>query len=134
MKMHPTWWHKTKRTLSVVSYLKRTTLSKVLVYSLGRYAVFTSQFVFLLLFFGINTPLPELYVGVALTYLITTVVPSFTFAEFGIREVVALQILSVHSDQEIGILLASLSVWIINIIVPALIGQIIILTEKTTSV
>ncbi len=134
MKMNSKWWAKTKRTLSVVSYLRLTTLSKVLYFSMMRYFVFTSQFVLLLLFFGIEMPLIDLYAGVALTYLITTVIPSFTMAEFGIREVVALQVLGVATHQELAVLLASLAIWLINIIVPALIGQILLLTQKRRAI
>jgi hypothetical protein len=75
----------------------------------------------------VDTSFIDLFTGVAVIYLITTIIPSISLAEFGVREVVALQVFQVEGEAELGVLYASILVWFINILLPALIGQVIIL-------
>ena len=120
-------WRKFKKTLLALRYLNSSKLLVVLLVSLFRYAVFTFQFASILYFFDVENSMLTLFSGVAVVYLITTIVPSVTLAEFGIREVVALQVFRTDGSAEIGVLYASLLIWLINILLPALIGQLIVL-------
>ena len=133
LKSQPFFWSKTKRTLTAVKYLNSQRLIIVLATSLLRYAVFTFQFAAVLYYFDIASSFHQLFTGVAVVFLISTVVPSITLAEFGVREIVALQVFQVKEDAELGVLYASVFIWLVNIIIPALVGQVIILTSKKTT-
>ena len=95
-----------------------------------RYFVFTTQFVFLLLSFGLTMDVLTLYLYISLIYLLLAVVPTLTVAEFGIREVVAINLLPVDGKFGISILLASFTIWIINLVIPAIVGNLITTTRQ----
>lgn len=133
MKSHALLWSNTKRTLTAIKYLNSQRLIIVLATSIVRYGIFTFQFVAVLYYFEISTSFIQLFTGVAVVFLISTVVPSITLAEFGVREIVALQVFQVNEEAELGVLYASVLIWLINIILPALLGQVVILTSKKTT-
>jgi hypothetical protein len=59
------------------------------------------------------------------------VVPTFTFlTELGLRWEASIQILELFGAGAVGIFAASLAIWLINLIIPALIGSLLILSIK----
>lgn len=123
-------WKRYKRHLSVFRQLNRRLLYRVLLISLIRYMVFTSQFALVLYAFGFGEPLFETLLGITLTYFILTVIPSLTLAEFGVREVIALNIIGTQSEHELPILYASIVIWLMNLLIPALVGNIFIVKSN----
>lgn len=91
-------------------------------YSLGRYAIFLIQFYILLHFFNVHISLIESIWAIALTYLATTIIPTSTLIELGIRGAVAVFFLGTFSNNHAGILSASILLWFINIAIPAVLG------------
>jgi len=100
------------------------------IYSLGRYAVFLIQFYLLLHFFDVHISLIESIWSIALTYLVTTIIPTSTLIELGIRGAVAVFFLGMFSNNHAGILSASILLWVINIAIPAVSGSILFLKSK----
>jgi hypothetical protein len=60
-------------------------------------------------------------------------VPTIALSELGVREGVSIAVLSGISENTLGIISASFSLWIINIAVPALLGSLILLRIKFQS-
>ena len=58
---------------------------------------------------------------IAITYLVTSLVPGFALSELALRGSVAMHLFS-ESDPS-AILAASVSIWVINIVVPGIIGS-----------
>jgi hypothetical protein len=59
------------------------------------------------------------------------VVPTFTFlTELGLRWEASLQIIELFSANRVGIFASSLGIWLINLVIPALIGSLLILSIK----
>jgi hypothetical protein len=58
-------------------------------------------------------------------YLITMLVPSLFLGKIGVKEAIALEILGQLDINDFSILFASLIIWFVNTISPALIGFII---------
>jgi hypothetical protein len=58
------------------------------------------------------------------------IVPSFAIADVGIRGKVAIGILAVFSTNTLAILSGSVLVWLLNLVLPALIGSLLLLSIK----
>jgi len=92
-----------------------------------RYLVFSFQFYLLLRTFGIHLSVVQAYVGIAMTFFSTTVIPTLAFSEIGVRGGAALVFVGLFSDNALGILSASILLWILNIALPALVGAVFVL-------
>jgi len=90
-----------------------------------RYLIFANQFLLLLIVFGCKLTFYEAYIGIAITYFITSLIPSFYLSEIGIRGAVSISVIGIFSQNTLGILLSTGSLWIINQAFPALIGAIL---------
>jgi hypothetical protein len=96
-----------------------------------RYLVFLIQFVCMLKAFNVQIPIWQLCTLISTYYLIMAVIPSITMAELGIRGHVALGLLAgVQAGNEVGITLATTIIFIINILVPALLGSVFVATIR----
>ncbi len=114
----------------LADYTKKE-LSVVLSISFFRYLIFGTQFLLLLILLDVPLPLYFAVAGIALTYLVSTLIPVATFAEIGIRSSAAVFFLSGFSQSnEIAIAMATASVWLINVAIPALIGAFIWIFPK----
>ena len=105
----------------------------LLVLSLTRYLVFITQFGLLLLAFGADYS-EDLINALYLHFVITSILPSLIMGKLVIRETVALIVLGSFVSNNAIIILSSLSLWMINLGVPALIGLIILLRKRIADV
>jgi len=88
-----------------------------------RYIIFALQFYLLLYFFGVSTDHLLLIAGVTWTLFAKSSIPSFNFlSDLGIREFSALYFFSYYSVDNTLVLLASFTLWCLNLLIPALIG------------
>jgi len=85
-----------------------------------RYSVFLTQFVVLLLFFDVQLPIEIVIIGVIFTFFVKSIVP--TFFDLGVRELAAVFFFSAYEIADEKVLAASISLWIINLLVPSIIG------------
>ncbi|MDX1478141.1 MAG: lysylphosphatidylglycerol synthase transmembrane domain-containing protein [Saprospiraceae bacterium] len=97
-------------------------------FSLCRYLIFSTQFVLLLVYFGVAVPLDWLIAGVALMYLMQTSVPLPPFVDLLARSEVAILLWSAYAVNELTVLAASFFIWIINLLIPAFLGLFAIST------
>jgi hypothetical protein len=103
--------------------VNRKDLLIVFVISLIRYLVFLTQYYFVLIAFGIQTDFITAGVLIALTFLITSIVPSFALTEIVTRGAAAVFLFNTITDNSNGVIASSFVIWIINLAVPALIGS-----------
>lgn len=94
---------------------------KVLLYSLFRYLVFISQFALVLMVFGVEFEMEVLF-RIAQVYFLSALIPTLFLGKLGVRESVAILIFGSAGIPEISVLVASLSIWLINLIIPTLIA------------
>lgn len=102
----------------------------ILFLSLLRYVVFSSQFVLCLLALQPKHDVMELYARVASVYLGSTIIPSFALAEIGLRESLAILIFQSSSFSAPVVFQVTLLVWVINLLLPSLIGVVAFLRTK----
>lgn len=108
----------------------RVQLLKILMVSIIRYTVFSFQFIILLWIFNVNLSFSESIMVVLLIFLVLTAIPSIALGEIGIRGSVSVFLIGQLSENLSGIFMASTTLWIINLAIPALIGSVVISRSK----
>ncbi len=115
--------------LHVISSYSGKELMVVLLLSISRYLVFSTQFYLLLHLFHLPVPLLDAMAFIGIVYLVMMVVPSVALSEVGIRGSVAVYFFSFYfltipaiEDPALGIVSASTVLWLINLVIPAALG------------
>jgi len=119
--------------IQIISQYKRSELIRVLLYSVLRYFVFLFQFYLLLRFFDVNMSFFVAVLCICLTYLVSSVIPTFTLTEIGIRGSAALYFMEIFSENSLGIVSATSLIWIINLAIPAIAGAVLFYRTKILS-
>ncbi|HEX8514673.1 MAG TPA: lysylphosphatidylglycerol synthase domain-containing protein [Bacteroidia bacterium] len=112
--------------LSAVFNSRRDEVLAVLLLSFVRYFVFLFQYYFVLTALGVEMDLFICLNLIAVTFLVTSIIPSFALTEIATRGAAAVFLFSVYLDDPAPVLAASVLVWLINLAVPAVIGSIFI--------
>jgi uncharacterized membrane protein YbhN (UPF0104 family) len=112
----------------IITHYTFNEISYVLFLSFIRYVIFSSQFVIILFFFGVSRDIGILILGVNFIFLAKSVIP--TFFDLGVRETSAVYFFEHFIDHTDKVIFASLSLWAINILLPALIGMFLIFRIK----
>lgn len=102
-------------------------LLRVLGWSLLRYVVFVIQYILLLQSFDVVTGWVTAWWLISVLYLCLAIVPTIALAELGIRGALALSLFGLVSADALGILTASFSIWLINLVLPAIAGSIMMI-------
>ncbi len=124
-------WLKEKLSFtSVLEGLSNKTYLAILFYSFLRFVVFALQYLLLWQALQVELPLWEGFWSIALIFLVMAIVPGFAIADVGIRGAVALSIVTVFSANSVAILAGTAGIWLLNLVVPALIGSLLLLTIK----
>ncbi len=103
---------------------------KVLSISILRFAIFTAQYLFLLLWMKVNMPIAQGICMAMLFFWIMAVIPSIALTELGIRGTVSIYLFSHYSSNTLGMIGASTGIWLINLIVPSVLGSILIMRMR----
>jgi hypothetical protein len=117
----------------LVSSLKdihATLLLKLLSLSTIRYVVFVVQYFLLFRLFEVNIEWWQCLWAVSVIFLVLAIIPTFAIAELGIRGKVSLKLLELFSTNSLGITVATASIWLINLVVPAIAGSLFIVSVK----
>ena len=121
---------KFKKYNEVFSFYNSSELLEILLYSVGRYIVFTTQFFILLQVFDVQIGYFDAMILITTMLLVISIIPTIAITEIGIRGSVALFLFGLVSVNAIGILSATFVMWVINLLLPALIGTIFIFSLK----
>jgi hypothetical protein len=102
-------------------------LQKTLFWACIRYIIYGIQYYFMLRFFGINVPILGGASGIATIYLVQTSIPLPPVMGLLARNEVALQVWGKFGANPISASATTISLFAINLIIPAFIGLIFIL-------
>ena len=119
-----------KKYLEVLVMYNYKDLIIAFIYSNTRYFIFSLQFIILLHVFGINISFMDAIHSVMLIFFFITITPTITIAEIGVRGSVAIFVLGLFSSNDIAILSSTTILWLINLIIPAIIGSFFIFSLK----
>ena len=117
----------------ITSFIKRvpaTIHMSCLGISFIRYAIFSYQFYFLLLIFGINVSYFNAMIVITSMYLFASLIPSIFIFDVIIKGSVAIFLFSIVDVNELTILSIVTLMWILNFVIPSIIGSFYVLSFK----
>jgi hypothetical protein len=114
----------------VLEHLKGKLMLQISGLSFLRFIVFAVQYVLLWQALQAEIGWWQGFWSITLVFLIMAIVPSFAIADVGIRGKVALGIAGLFSTNSVAIFAGTAGIWLLNLVLPALIGSLFLLTIK----
>ncbi len=117
------------KNLYLVSDLENTParfLLRLLLLSFARFVVFCLQYYLLFRLFNVQVEWWPCFWVLCIVFLILAVIPTFAIAELGIRGQVTWRLMQLFAMNALGVTLAVAMIWIINLLLPAIAGSILI--------
>ena len=121
---------KVVKHITVLDEFEAKQLVQIMLLSLLRYAVFVLQYVLLLQVMQVGIEVWLSFWLITVFYLVMAVAPTIGFLEMPIRAKASIELMQLYSTNIVGIQTAALGIWIINLVIPALIGSLLILGIK----
>jgi hypothetical protein len=112
------------KDLSISYHLKN------LAFSIGRYLVFSFQFYYLLLLFGVEVAYLNAMVVISTMYLLASVVPTISLFDVVIKGSIAIFLFSYVRVNELTILSITTIMWLLNFAIPSIFGSYYVLNFK----
>jgi len=116
--------------ITVLDEFSASQLLTILSLSLLRYLVFVLQYVLLLQVLQVNIEVGLSFWLISVFYLVMAVAPTIGFLELPVRAKASMELMKLYSTNTLGIETAALAIWLINLVIPALIGSLLILGIK----
>jgi Lysylphosphatidylglycerol synthase TM region len=105
-------------------------LIRIFSLSLGRYVVFVLQYLLLLQVMQVDIAVVTGFWLISVFYLMLAMAPTIGFIELPVRVGFCWAILKFYTTNELGVSATALGIWLINLVVPAIIGSLLILSIK----
>ena len=128
-------WGFFKKAVDKLVFLNEYSTRQLLHYmllSLARYGVYITQYVLFLYVFGIDIGIWEAVMAVNVLFFLQSIIPSVAITELGIRGNLALVLLGTFGAGSVAILSASWGLWLLNVLIPAVIGYLMVLNIRFT--
>lgn len=121
---------KLKELWAAFSMIDLKTVLLICVLSLFRYMVFVFQYLLLLQVFDIQIGLILSLALISVVFLITSIIPSFFLTEAVTRTAISVLIFQPFTGNSLGITSVSLILWVINIVLPGLVGWLFVIGKR----
>lgn len=121
---------KFRRFFNILKAYTKEELAKVMLYSVFRFAVFTSQY---LLVMKLLIPEIAMYQSALLVFIlffVQSALPSLDLLDFGVRSMTATYFFGYITNQEVAVMAAAALIWLVNLIIPAIIGTFFVFKLK----
>ncbi len=115
-----------RRALRALDLFDGRDAAILLALSALRYGVFSTQFVLLIQAFAPGASWGGAYAGVVLVFFAKSAIPAITLGDLGVRESAAVFFLGAYGIAEAAAFNASLGVFAVNILLPALSGLVLL--------
>ena len=112
------------KTIAIKTHLKIT------LFSLIRYLIFSHQFYFLLIVFGVKVDYATLMYLIFTMYFLASFIPSISLFDWAVKGFVAIYIFTFIGISELTIITITLLMWILNFAIPSLIGCLFVMNFK----
>lgn len=119
-----------KHSSKLIDQLKKTNQVKVFSYAFFRYIVYSIQYLLIFQIFQISLSPTETFIAIGIIYGIQTILPLTPLLQLGLRGSIALFVISPIVSEENMVILASYSLWLINLLIPSIVGGILMLFKS----
>jgi uncharacterized membrane protein YbhN (UPF0104 family) len=128
----PEWLKNRMTPFKALFEFPRQQLRQALTLALLRYLVYSTQYLLLLSVFDIEVSSLEGFVGIAAIFFGQTVLPLTALAGLAVRGNLAIWVWGLFGADAINSLSASLFLWILNLVLPALFGTLCVFRIQIT--
>lgn len=118
------------RHIKVLDVFSGKQLLRILFLSFSRYMVFILQYVILLNVMEVKVSIILCFWLLTIFYLVMAVAPTIGFIELPVRAAVCVELFRLYSMNILGIQASALGIWLINLVIPAVIGSLLIFGIK----
>ena len=114
--------------IELLEEFNATVLVRILSLSGIRYIVFLLQYYLLFEAFGVSMTAWHTALSVSVMFVVLAIAPTVAFlTDLGIRAKAGIELVQFFSTNVAGILATTLGIWLINLVIPSLIGSLLIL-------
>ncbi|CAM3829985.1 flippase-like domain-containing protein [Sphingobacterium prati] len=117
---------KIKPFFEVLEHYSARELSIVLINSLARFIIFTSQYIILMKLTLPELPLLSMILMIFILFFVQAALPTLDIFDFSVRSFVASNLYSYITTQEIAVMAIVSCIWFVNLILPAVFGSIFV--------
>lgn len=122
--------HKFHRFFDIMGRYQFTELLRIMGYCLARFAVFSFQYYLVIHLLIPQIPIYDVLMMVFILFFIQSALPSLDLLDVGVRNLTAGTLFSYVTDQKIAVMAAVTSIWLINLIIPAILGSVFVFKLK----
>lgn len=113
---------KYKKFYSILARYKKAELFRILLFCLARYAVFSTQYFVLFHWLIPDLHYLDILMMVSILFFVQSTLPSLDLFDIGVRSLTASYFFKSVTDQDVAVIACTASIWLINIIIPAILG------------
>ena len=117
--------------LEKIAEIPKKIHQKNILLAIARYLTFSHQYYFLFLLFGVENDYFTLMATITAVYFIASSLPSFQFLDFVVKGGVAIWFFEKLNIDEYVVLFISTFMWLLNVVLPVVIGSYFVLVFKT---
>lgn len=121
------WVSKYTYFIQKLENLHNKELTKILCLSFLRYVIYVVQYLLLFQLFQVDIIWWQIISLVCLQLMLMAILPTVALAELGVRGQISIALFGLFSTNTIGIIATVSGIWLINLIIPALAGSLLIL-------
>jgi hypothetical protein len=114
---------KYKKFYSILGRYQKAELFKILMFCLARYVVFSTQYFIMFYWLIPDLHYLDILMMVCILFFVQSTLPSLDLFDIGVRSVTASYFFSFVTRQDVAVIACTASIWLINIIIPAILGS-----------
>jgi uncharacterized membrane protein YbhN (UPF0104 family) len=111
----------------ILGRYRRKELSKVFVYCIARFAVFTTQYCLIIHLLLPGIGLFDMVMMIFILFFVQSALPSLDLLDIGVRSMTATYFFGFITHHDIAIMAATACIWLVNLIIPAILGSVFVL-------
>jgi len=126
-------WIRNEKYVYLVESLRkfhRVLLIQILLLSFLRYLIFVIQYILVFHLFEVNVAAGTIATVMSVVFLAMAVIPSIALVEVWLRGEISIKLMGLFSLNMLGIGFTSVTVWFINLILPAIAGSLLLLSLR----
>ena len=120
-----------EKLLHKINEIPKNIHQKNILLAIGRYLVFSHQYYFLFLIFGVELPYLLLMATITSVYFLASSLPTFQFLDFAVKGSIAVFFFGLLHVNEWIVVFVTTLMWFLNVVIPVIIGGYFVLNFKS---
>lgn len=121
---------KYNKFFSVLSQYHQKELLRIILLGLSRFSIFTSQYLIIIHFLIPDVSLIDTVLIVFIFFFVQSFIPSLDLLDVGVRSLTATYFFGFITHQDIAIMSSIALIWLVNLIIPAILGSFFVFKLK----